>query len=351
MKKFIKAFIFILIFFILLYLVIKTLWLEETPISKFYDEPENSLDVIYIGSSNVYTHFNSTLAYNLYGYTTGILSNDTQNFLVAKYLIKEAQKYQKPSLYVIDIAKLADNFDDFTEADFRKTFDSMKFSKNRIEAINEILSYKKDATKRDYINYYFSFFKYHNRMKDFPTSNITGVKNLYKGYLLENRNIVTTKQKVFYWTDQISNLQEQNKQVLENLIKYIKEENLNVLFVVPKRYFEKDINERLNDAIQIIKENNLKVMNLNNIEDYNVIDYKTDFYNKWHLNVYGSTKNTMLFGKYLKENYNLPNHKGDIAYKSWDEEYERFKEDYKKYTENDFEEKIDTYKELMEDYL
>ena len=348
MKKFIKACIFILIFAILFYLVNKMLWLEATPISKFYDEPKDSLDVMYIGSSNVYAHFNTTLAYNLYGYTTGILSTDTQNFLFTKYLIKEAQKYQKPSLYVIDIAKLADDFEDFTEADFRKTFDSMKFSKNRIEAINEILSYKKDATKRDYINYYFSFFKYHNRMKRFPTQNIVGVKCLYKGYLLDNFNVEIKEQNVFYWSDETSKLQKQNKQILENLIQYIKEENLNVLFVVPKRYFDTDLNERLNDAIQIIEENNLKVINLNKIEDYNVIDFKTDFYNERHINVYGSTKNTIIFAKYLKENYDLPNHKGDSNYESWEDEYARFKEDFNTLTEKNFDEVLNNYKQQIE---
>ena len=347
MKKFIKACIFILIFAILLYLVIKMLWLEKTSISKFYEEPQNSLDVIYIGSSNAYKQFNTVLAYDLYGYTTGMLSTDNQMFAMTKYMIKEARKYQNPSVYVIDIAKIADDFSSYTEGDLRKTLDSMKFSKNRTDAINETLSYRENVTKRDYINFYFSFFMYHNTMKEFPTTNMTGVKNLYKGFFLDKSNVKKEKQKEFYWSNQISNLQEENRKILENLIQYIKEENLNVIFVVPKRYFDTDLNEKMNDAIQIIEENNLKVMNLNKIEEYDVIDYETDYYNKWHLNIAGSTKSTMLFAKYLKENYDLPNHKEDSAYESWKEEYERFKEDYKMLTENDFEEKLEIYKERI----
>ena len=344
MKKLIKVTIFILIFFILLHLVIKMLWLEETPISKFYDEPQNSLDVIYIGSSNAYKHFNTVLAYDLYGFATGMLSTDNQMLVMAKYMIKEARKYQKPSVYVIDIAKIADDLSDFTEGDIRKTLDSMKFSKNRIEAINEALSYRKDVTERDYTNFYFSFLMYHNRMKNFPKLNITGVKKLYKGYLLEKLTTTIEKEDEYYWNNEISNLQEENKKVLENLIQYIKEEKLNVIFVVPKRYFDTDLNEKINDAIRIIEENKLKVFNFNKIDE---IDNNTDFYDKWHVNVYGATKSTMILSKYLKENYDLPNHKGDIAYKSWEEEYTRFKEDYKEYTENDYEEKLNIYKKQI----
>ena len=94
----------------------------------------------------------------------------------------------------------------------------------------------------------------------------------------------------------------------------------------------------MNSAIKILIENNLDVINFNTLEEFNKnIDYSHDFYDYGHLNVYGATKYTLYFSKYLKERYDLPDHRDDQKYKSWDEEYESFKGQYKKLTNKDFE--------------
>ena len=60
MKKVIKIIIFLIIFYFLLVNIFKILWLDKNSIGYFHDEPKNSLDVVYIGSSNAYIHFNTT---------------------------------------------------------------------------------------------------------------------------------------------------------------------------------------------------------------------------------------------------------------------------------------------------
>ena len=177
MKKVIKTIIFLFIFGILFRLVFGILWVR-TPIRDFYKEPRNSLDVVYLGSSNAYAHFNTTLAYQKYGFTTGIMAADAMPFLMVEYLIKESEKYQSPNLYVIDIARVADEFGNHSEGDIRKSTDSMRFSYNRIQAINEILSYT-DIKKSDYINYYLSYTLYHDRWEDFLRGNLKDENYLY----------------------------------------------------------------------------------------------------------------------------------------------------------------------------
>ena len=141
MKQVIKCIIFIVLFCIFLNCTFSILWLNETSISEFYYEPKNSLDVIYIGGSNVYAHFNSTLAYNKYGFTTGLISSDSQPAIFAKYFIKEAEKYQNPDLYIIDLVNFIFDDEALEEGSVRKCADSMKFSLNRIDALNKVLPY------------------------------------------------------------------------------------------------------------------------------------------------------------------------------------------------------------------
>ena len=341
-KNILKTIVFLLILCMLLYMVFHILWVSPNAISYFYKEPKNSLDVIYIGSSNAYIHFNTTLAYDLYGITTGVLSVDAEPFLLTNSLIEESKKYQTPSLYIIDIAKAVDDLDFFSEAYIRKTIDAMKFSKNRNNAINEVFSYKKDINKKEYINWYFSFLMYHNSWKNISKYNIVGNKNLYKGYYFLEDTAQVEPQDKYIWKKDKMELQDDNKKILTSLIDYIKTNNLNVVFVVPIRCYDDETNGRLNTAIQIIKEDGLDVINFNTLDDF-TIDFSTDLYNYAHINVYGSTKYTLYFSKYLKENYDLKNHKGDKNYNSWDSEYTRFKENYKKITKKDFDELLKEY--------
>ena len=333
----------IIIFYIICILVFRLLWVPSNAITYFYEEPKNSLDIAYIGSSNAYAHFNTVLAYNKYGFTTGMFSADGQPFVLTKYCIKEIQKYQKPKLYIIDLAKATDLVDSVIDGDIRKTVDIMKLSNNRIDAINEVLSYKSNIVEKDYINYYFSFLLYHNKWKQISKENIFKfIKNtdLYKGYCFSGWTSRIVTQDKYTWNESEMDIEPETEEVLMNLINYIKSNNLNVLFVIPSRYFEEETNKKLNKVIHILQENNLNVINFNTLKDFNDIDFSHDFYNAEHINVYGATKYTLYFSKYLKEKYDLNDHRNDKNYSSWDKEYERFKTNYKNKMNQDIEDLI-----------
>ena len=121
-KDAVKIIIFLGILFLIYSYVFKIIWLEKNSFSYLYDEPRNSIDIAYVGSSNAYTSFNTVLAYNMYGFKTSLISFDAQPFDYIKYLIKETEKYQKPKLYIIDIAKLPDKIDSYTDIDIRRRY-------------------------------------------------------------------------------------------------------------------------------------------------------------------------------------------------------------------------------------
>ncbi len=219
----------------------------------------------------------------------------------------------------------------------------MKFSKNRIDAINDVLSYKRNIQKKDYINYYFSFLMYHNKWTEPTGQNITKNSGLFKGYIMSKYNSEINPMDEYMWIDNVAELENETIKILDDLIDYIKLNNINVLFVVPKRYFDEETIAKLNNVIKMLNNENFEVINCNTLEEFNNIDFSTDFYNKSHLNVYGSTKYTLYFSKYLKEHYELPNHKEDPSYSSWDIEYQNFKEAFNSFTKKDFEELLSDY--------
>ncbi len=336
MKNFIKTGIFLIIFLIMFHYLFSILWLSRTPISSFYDEPDDSLDVVYVGASNAYAHFNAPLAYNLYGFTTGFMSTDSVPFTLIKYLIKEAKKYQNPKLYVVDIATLIYDYDGIEEGAIRKSIDSMKFSLNRIDAINDVLK-ATNTKKEECINYYFSFLKYHNKWNEIDYSSYQNPVYLYKGYFFSSYTIAVEKQKEYIWNDDVVKLPKKNYNDLIKLIEYIKDEDTQVLFVIPKRFFNENDVKMLNYATNIIEESGLQLINFNKLNDLD-IDFSHDFYNYAHLNIFGATKYTLYFSKYLNDNYDLIDHRGDKKYNSWNDEYERFKKSFYNYFKYDFDE-------------
>ena len=336
MKKILKSVIFIFIFVILFSYTFHILWLDKTGITYFFEEPSNSLDVVYVGASNAFNHFNPVLAYNKYGYTTGLLSTSSEPFATMEYMIKEAEKYQSPRLYIIDITKVTDDLYGVSEAAIRKSLDSIKFSKNRIDAINETLKYKK-INKQEYINYYFSFLKYHNRWKEISSIQTSENNDLYKGYVLDNLHIGVKKNKEYKWQEGTTKLLSNNEKLLIKLINSMKVNKSKVLFIIPKRFFKEEYILQLNYATDIIKENGFNVINFNTLEDL-IIDTSSEYFDEEHLNVYGATKFTLYFSKYIKENYDLPDHRNDEKYDSWKSEYERFKTNFNILTNRNFDE-------------
>lgn len=322
MKNLIKFIVFAIVFVILCHNIFKVLWLQSDAILEFYDEPKNSLDVIYIGGSTVGAEFNASLAYKEYGFATGMLTSGDQPFTATKHLIKEANKYQNPNIYVVDLSAVVDDFDyNFKSQWVRSVVDYMKFSKNRIDAIDYMLWYA-DVPLSDHINYYFSFLLYHNSWKSINWQRFN--KNTLKGYwfftsIFRKDNKYTE----YIWPTGTHELNGINEYVLLDLINYIKMENLNVLFVIPKRNFLDIDCQKLNYSSYIIESNGLNVINFNNQTDFNP-DEKTDFYDHQHLNFLGATKYTMYLSKYLKETYNLKDHRGEKKYHSWDAVYEKF---------------------------
>ncbi len=83
-------------------------------------------------------------------------------------------------------------------------------------------------------------------------------------------------------------------------------------------------------------------MNFNLVNDFDV-DYSKDFLDFAHLNVYGATKFTLYFSDYLSKNYELPDHRKDKNYLSWEEEYDEFKVNFKKLSGKDFDSLLSKY--------
>ncbi len=308
----------------------------------FYAEKKNSLDGIYIGSSSAYRFWIPPYAYEKNGMTISNLGTGSQPVVLQKYIIGEALKTQPDmKVVIIDIRSMLKNDKRLKEADIRRVTDSfhpyeflLRPSRNRINAIDASLDYfRNEGADIEYNKYYyyFPFLKYHNRWQsDIRLKDLSGVqfRNRFKGFVFTKSGSLSVKKlEPPVYTDTEAETMDQEKQnVLRDLIRYCKTLDQEVLFVSAPYQISEAEQEQLNICSRIIMQSGLTLLNFNQAQDtaWMGLDWSTDFMDTKHVNVYGAMKYTSYLSRYLSEHMELPDHRNDEAYRSWDRAKERF---------------------------
>ena len=103
-------------------------------ISEFYEQPDGSLDAVFLGASNVYAFFQPLLMYKEYGFTSWNYANSGRAFEITPEIIKECRKTQPDAVYVISVDSLRLRTD---PSYIHFTTDEMPNSRNKWELIKK----------------------------------------------------------------------------------------------------------------------------------------------------------------------------------------------------------------------
>lgn len=164
-----KGILFLSILVVILFMINRTLipkyfidnsWPTTSTYLGFYEMPGNSIDVLFLGSSHGATAFIPQELYNNYGITSYNLSCEQQNLVVSYYWLKEALRFQKPKVVVLETFYLFNNQFDTSEAYIRKAIDYMKWSSVKRQAVNDICAIDTTQSKN---SYYFPNQRFHTR--------------------------------------------------------------------------------------------------------------------------------------------------------------------------------------------
>ena len=130
----------------------------------YYQEPLDSLDVVFIGASDIYTSFMPGRAYEQHGFTSYLLASESITSEGVKTAVKEIVRTQHPGLIVIEAnAFLYGDADNETnEAHVHKFFDNLPFSFNKLEYI------EKNVPVDQRWEYLFPLIKYHGLWTEYP---------------------------------------------------------------------------------------------------------------------------------------------------------------------------------------
>ena len=252
-------------------------------------------------------------------------------------LMDEVEKTQNPKLYIIELRWVLKDKDLITDAHIRRVTDSMKFSSNKVRAIEKALKFTEGAEGElsnidEPLDYYISIIKYHSRLelgdlspKDFF---LVGSKNKTKGYVMTKSTLKQVNQQSAVYSDERKPLSPEAEETLTGLLDYCDGLDQDILFVLSPYSVKDGQMEKFNTAMDIVRARGYDVVNFNSEEMIEKLglDYQTDFYNSKHVNYLGAEKYTEYLAEYIDENYNLPDRRGNKKYRSWRMSYDEYKD-------------------------
>lgn len=307
----------VILFFIILgiILIIFSLWIGKvaTKNSNFIlgrsrsfaeigKEEKDSVDLLVLGDSESYTSVSPMQLWEEQGMTAYVCGQPGQEIQETYYMLKTALQEQNPKVVLLE-----------TNLMFRDPgpVDNVK------------------SAAAESLRHHLPIFRFHNLWKCIFNGKKPGEVS-YKGFILRGGISPFDSGDYMKETDEVQDIPATVRIYMNEIQKMCNENGASLVLMSapsPRNY-----NYKKHNAItEYAKESGLPYFDLNMQAKELGMDWKTDSYDKGdHLNLNGARKVTTWVGKYLKENYDLPDHRGKSEYKSWDEEKEKYEESIKK---------------------
>ena len=336
-KQVLRTFAFLLLLFMVLVILCDLFEYQNSNMSRRYQKykelADNTVDAVYIGTSGVDRYWISSKAYEEYGMTVYPLSTEGLPAWLVKNLLKEALKYQDPQLVIFDVRPfIFGNYGDhvdITDVRIRRVIDMLPFlSFNRIDAIHRSETVMREVDPEFSVfdsMYYFSFVRYHNKWSDdsFSFDELDVERAGYMGFYVA-KSLSTKRAAVAEsaYNDEYVDLDPVSSRYLYELFDYIREQDLNVLFVDSIVQVTEEERGIRNTLWKILDEEGFDYVSYNEPEYDALFSREKEtsvFYNSSHVNYYGAEIYTELFSAYLNEHYSLPDRRSEEAVqKDWD---------------------------------
>lgn len=258
-------------------------------------EDENSMDVVVLGDSEAYRSIIPPEMYEKYGFTTYVGASPSQKTYQSCDMLEALLERQKPKVCILEPNVLFINY----------------------SLISSVLPKMEKK---------FPIFKYHNAWKglvdsDYEYEEVTF--SSFKGYRYTDDIKAAKKTDYMMKTDRKELISSTNLSDFNKICDICEKNNIELLIVRTPSIKTWDYAKY--DAVRTLtEEKDITYIDLN-LDDPLGIDWSKDTYDKGdHLNHYGAVKVTEYLGEYLHKNYDLPDHRNDDNFSSWDKMVKKY---------------------------
>lgn len=336
MKELIAAAVFLLLAFELFvhctYLFRNTDRAARQNILGLYCEEDNSLDVVFVGPSSVYRYWSPMKAWELYGFASYDFSVSGMSRAAILTAIKDLRRTQSAAVIVVDVRPFI-NVDKVNELDYpeRNVLDSIDQSLIRLQGV-KYLSDQSELSGREIGSEYMELVQYHNnksalaeelnwQLIDNRLNSSPDGEGFYKGFAIAAKHTYQSEEAVRL-SDRVA---EEVSGYYMDILEYGKKNDLALLFVASPLTVSERQSEVLNGMQAAAEEYGYGFIDGNRFYNEMDLDFMTDFYNSSHVNILGAEKWTEFIGDYLVREFDLPDHRKDPGYASWNTVFEQYR--------------------------
>ena len=293
-------------------------------VDSFYKEKKNSLDVVFVGNSDLYHAISPMELWNDYGIVSYNYSQPGTKIWTDYYNLRKVLERQTPKYIFFSTDDFFANYIG-KNGNISKEMMSMRWSRVKIEAL---LNKDVQPSLKIRSSYAFPIIRFHSRYNELNRDDfVYSFKSAYmptKGWVyatgvkpLKNKDYMSKSKKVEKIPPKI-------EKYIDKIVDLCNSKNIKLVLFEPPSADSWNHN-RHNEVERYAKKKNLDFIDLNYYIDEMGIDWDTDTKDGGdHLNVSGALKTTKFFGEYITNKYKIENHKNDKKYNSWHEEYNSY---------------------------
>lgn len=285
--------------------------------ASLYEEPRQSLDVLFMGSSHMLNAVSPIQLWEEQGIPSNNLGVNGQVLPVTYYALQEALRYQKPKVIVLDVYKVVQDSLIDSKGSLHATLDGMSWGFPKVQAAFDLLPHGERA------EFLLDIIVYHDRWKLVTGEDFLPADTTEKGA----QALFTVEQPYAGWevlsVEETAPPAQVEIDYLEKIIDLCEKEGIPLLLVaVPYTTPEQDDLSRqavVNGMAAYAAEKGIPYLNLMHRTGEMDFDFSTDMADMYHVNWRGMEKVTALLGEYLAQNYDLPDRRGEAHYAAWED--------------------------------
>lgn len=284
----------------------------------FYQEEDNSIDLLVMGSSHAFENINTGVLYDSYGIAAYVLAGSVQPYWSTYFYLIEALKTQSPKLIVLDAYASAFGSD---------YSDHSRIIKNTLGIRDWALRYRAlqvAAPRESFYDYLFDYRLWHSRYTELGASDFADYYQqphwkYYKG-LGMNFSTKTFERPEVDEVDSVLPLRKKSETYLRKIIELCQQEDIPLLLVKSPQVLSENEKKQYNMTGQIAQEYGVPFVDFNSSRYYDEmgLDFSKDYADAGHLNYRGNVKYTNALAEEILSRYELPDRRGEAGYESWE---------------------------------
>lgn len=311
MKKLIQKAVKVLAFLLVLALcyglmdqVLKIKTDDMVSMVKLRQLPPDTVDVLFVGSSHIGMNIDNQQIYDEFGISSFDLWVGMQPLWNSYYYLKEALRYQKPKVVMVDVFLAGTSAEYSLNTVAMKNIQYLSMGVDKLKAALDSFPAWQDAVEAVWGMPF-----YHERYDELVQDDWNLQYGKDELSLSAPRQVegVTTALKMLDYRSitNVTPLTEKNERYLRKLIALCKQENIPLVLLASPFEATEEEASRFNTVAQIAEEEGIPFLNFLKTYDEEGIDAASDFYDRGHLNNDGIAKFSHILGQYLADHYEL----------------------------------------------